>query len=50
MGSSIVGLIVFILIVLALRLLGSWMLRIDDVIKELRKINNQLSKKDENQN
>lgn len=43
MGSSIVALIIFVITILALRLLGSWMLRIDDVISELRKLNDSLN-------
>ena len=41
----LIGLFIFALIILALRLLGAWMLRINDVIDELKKVNENLNRK-----
>ena len=45
--EAIIGIVVFFVVIIILRLLGAWMLRINDVIdvqkdilKELRKMNN----------
>ena len=41
----LIGLFIFALIILAIRALGAWMLRINDVIDELKKVNENLNRK-----
>ena len=40
----IIGLGIFIGIILIMRLIGAWMLRINDVVNELEKVNRKLTK------
>jgi len=40
----IIGLGIFIGIILIMRLIGAWMLRINDVVNELEKVNSKLTK------
>ena len=42
--SFIIGLGIFIGIILIMRLIGAWMLRINDVVNELEKVNRKLTK------
>lgn len=42
LGFIIIGIIVFILLILIIRWVGAWMLRIDEVIHLLRSINANL--------
>lgn len=44
-GSLIVFIIMFIVIILVIRAFGAWMLRINVVIDELKKINKKLDNK-----
>ena len=39
----IVGLVVFIVFILLIRWIGAWMLRIDEVITELKRINKSIN-------
>lgn len=45
-GSLIVFIIMFIVVILVTRAFGAWMLRINDVIDELKKINKKLENKE----
>ena len=42
--AFIIGLGIFIGIILIMRLIGAWMLRINDVVNELEKVNRKLTK------
>lgn len=46
--SLVIGIIIFIVIILIMRAVGSWMLRIDEVIKNQRIIIQELKRSNEN--
>ncbi len=39
----IVGIVIFIVLILLTRWIGAWMLRIDEIIKELKRINESIN-------
>ena len=41
-GRLIIGLVILVIVVLILRLVGAWMLRINDIIEELKGLRRDL--------